>query len=108
MRLDALVPEKIIIDLQKKLKGEGVELDDMQPLIGLTGEQLDDWIYRSPEAPEVEAVRVCPAGGSLLGLYFSLGPGERTLVKSGKSVPLIGVDQAWMRSLLRRQETSVS
>ncbi len=107
MRLDALVPEKIIIDLQKKLKGEGVGLDDLQPLIGLTGEQLDDWIDRSPEAPEVEAVHVRPAAGSLLGLYFSLGPRERTLIKSGKSVSLIGVDQAWMRSLLRRQEVSM-
>ena len=103
-RLKALVPEKLLLDMKEKLDGRGIDLDDLEPLVELTRDQIYEWIRQCPEFPEIEVLG-WPAsdviGDSPWRLYFALSPSERALAKSGDGVPLAGFDRAWLCRMLR-------
>jgi len=102
-RVEALVPEKTLVDMSAKLKGTGVDIDDLEPVIGLTDEQRNEWIFQCPEFPELNVLpEYALAEDSLLRLYFLLTPSERALAKSGKRVSLGGCDPRSVSEALSR------
>jgi|GEM_PF-5943055 len=104
-RLQALVPEKLILGLSSKAKSKGIELDDLQPLAGLTPKQVSEWIGYCPEYPEVArlgSVATYVGRDDLTKLYFSLSRQERALARSGKPVSLAGCDPTRVCEVLRK------
>ena len=102
-RLNHLVPEKLLVDLQSKLKGSGIELDDMELLVSLTPDQFRFWIYFCPEFPDIEQlhrVAMTMQGDSVWKLYFALTPEDRSRLKSGESVSLSAYDQTLVASMV--------
>ena len=103
-RLKALVPEKLLRDFSNKMEKDGVDLDDLEPLVGLTRYQVYEWICYCPEFPEVrtlESSGLAVSGERLWALYFALSAPERALAKAGRPVSLAGCDRAWICSVLR-------
>ena len=103
-RLKALVPEKLLRDLSNKMEKDGIDLDDLEPLVGLTRDQVYEWIFCCPEFPEIctlASTGFTVNGGRLWALYFALSAPERALAKAGRPVSLAGCDRAWICSVLR-------
>ena len=109
--LAALVPQKILLDAQKKLNADGIDLNDLEPLVGLSENQLREWLWNCPEMPELSQLSnaVTSVGAnSLERLYFALDSETRKQALSGKAVPLTGVDVKWLTKLLRDQASSTT
>lgn len=108
-RLNALVPEKLLQDLSVKIKGDGIELDDLEPMARLNRDQIYEWFYYCPEFPEINELGHIASnvgGKRLCQLYFALSPQEKDAVKHGRSVSLDGFDRSWICSVLRGEITA--
>lgn len=109
-RLNALVPEKTLLDMRDKLK-KGVGLDDLEPFTGLSEAQCHEWILNCPEFPELNAISgaasmVGKDSDKLWKIYFTLSPSERAQTIAGQSVQLSGFDRTWLSNMLRRSMNS--
>lgn len=102
-RVKGLVPEKLLVDLAAKLKGSGLDLEDLEPVVNLTEEQCRQWIGYCPEFPDVEAIpeRIVQ-GGTFIRLYLALSASDRALAKAGTPVSLDGCDPGLVAEVLRR------
>lgn len=102
-RLNHLVSEKLLVDLQRKMKGPGIELDDIEPLTSLTRDQFRFWIAYCPEFPAIEQLyraTMTIQGDSVWKLYFMLTPADRSRLKAGELVFLSAYDQASVASIV--------
>jgi len=80
-RHDRLVPESLIAHLISKLNGDGVELDDVVPIVHLTDGQREDWILESRELQGIKWY-LSKQDAPFWRLYDSLSLEDKALAKS--------------------------
>lgn len=98
-----LVPEKLLVDLADKLRGSGLDLEDLEPVVNLTDEQCRQWMIYCPEFPEVELIpESAVRGSSFLRLYLALSASDRAKAKAGTPVSLDRCDPRFVAEVLRR------
>ncbi|MBI2844453.1 MAG: hypothetical protein HYX78_13745 [Armatimonadetes bacterium] len=96
-----LVPESLIKRLIAKLKAEGFDLDDLEPLACLTPDQCGEWILMCPELQPLRGVSLRFSTNPLWSLYYSLKRSDRVKARSDKGLSLAGQDPRWIREAFR-------
>lgn len=101
-----LVSESLVNSLKAKLDGSGVELDDVLPILELTGGQRWEWIYGSKDLEPLSSVHFVGQDSALWKLYARLSPEDRALAKSEGGLPLAKFDPTWLVGFIEQARKS--
>ena len=94
-----LVSESFLLSLTAKLDTTGEDLDDVTPILTLTREQRNAWVYGNRDT--VWLIRALWNDKPLWQLYDSLSADNKALAKSQDGLPLAALDPAGTAAFLR-------
>lgn len=97
-----LVPESLVSGLQDKMRGNGVQFDDIVPLVNLSMRQTGEWITHTKDIYTLNFWSSRPKDEICAWrLYAALSDSDKTIVKSEAGLPLAKFDPVWLVSFFQ-------
>ena len=106
LRIKNMVPESLITSITTTLRTDGLDLDDLDSIAGLTTGQISDWFASTELSDLGRKGNRLHHPGSLWPLYFALNASDRKLAKSDLGLSLAKFDPEWVRKYLREAGSS--
>lgn len=98
-----LVRESLLTSLRTKLNGDGVQLDDVTPLVNLTYEQTGEWIRRSSDLYKLAWFNSYTDDICAWRIYESLNAEDKKLARSKAGLPLGKFDPDWLYAFFQQR-----
>ena len=104
-----LVSESLLIRVREKMNGEGLDIDDVAEVMGLSLGQMGEWVARIPETESL-----CMGVGFISfqipfwQFYNELAPAHKALAKSEQGLALGKLDPVWMTDFFNRKRAEAS
>ena len=94
-----LLPQEYLDGLKNKLRGSGLELDDVIQFTEIPKGSFDEWIEQSCDLSELSGASV--GDEPEWRLYNALQPGDKLLASSERGLPLWKFDIKWVADFFR-------